>query len=280
MIPADLTRSFTAVIESTLKGLNVQSLGCRQFLFGIAASSCLAWCVATDSIFWMQEGVRVEVWSLGTKEVGGYWLEKWFCGLGHMNVLLLVIASGSSALSCRGPGCSEKWGLCLPVHLFVGERSCSDVFLFSWLDGFCQNLLVAAWKTQSIRAWETWGAAAWCNIPVNSWVTSGREVRVLCHFMSQSTPKWLFLHHKLRRRKRGMQLLSYAEALFEGEKQMFKLLLLAFFNLWQWWKLATSSSALNIYIYLCPLQYWKKIYFSFRHDVFYCGDFLATAACF
>lgn len=35
------------------------------------------------------------------------------------------------------------------------------------------------------------------------WVTFGREVRLLCHFMSQSSPKWLFLHQDLRRRKGG-----------------------------------------------------------------------------
>lgn len=29
----------------------------------------------------------------------------------------------------------------------------------------------------------------------------GREVRLLCHFMSQSSPKWLFLCQELRRRK-------------------------------------------------------------------------------
>lgn len=48
-------------------------------------------------------------------------------------------------------------------------------------------------------------------------VTFGRELHLLCHFMSQSSPKGLFLCQELRRRKGGKKLPeSYAEAGFFG----------------------------------------------------------------
>lgn len=54
-------------------------------------------------------------------------------------------------------------------------------------------------------------------------VTFGREVHLLCHFMSQSSSKQLFLLKELRRRKRGKKLLrSYAGTLFRGGEEMLK----------------------------------------------------------
>lgn len=73
----------------------------------------------------------------------GYGLESWdgrggrararemLCSLGHMSILVLVVRSGSSALSCRG-----LW-MFLPVKFLVGVISCSILFLFSRLAEFC-----------------------------------------------------------------------------------------------------------------------------------------------
>lgn len=71
--------------------------------WGSSEGGGLACCVAADSIAGAQEGVRVVVWSLGRARAGEV-----LCGLGHMNILLSLIRSGSSAPSCRGSDYPQK----------------------------------------------------------------------------------------------------------------------------------------------------------------------------
>lgn len=60
-------------------------------------------------------GCGLEAWAGGG---GRAWAVEAVCGLSHMNVLLLIIKSGSSPLLCKGPECPAKlsqWTL-LPLH--------------------------------------------------------------------------------------------------------------------------------------------------------------------
>lgn len=171
------------------------------FVSGTAAGDVCSIFV-TGGISGMRDWAWVAGWRPRAEEVGEHGLEKWF-------VVSVIWMSCSWLLRqeaplCRaGPECPAKlnhqWTL-LPLSCSLQIWSCYYFFSPPCLVGFLKLVSSKMKNVGYMSLWNLWSCSI---VQYSSFLLMkfGREVHLLCHFMSQSSPKWLFLCQELRRRK-------------------------------------------------------------------------------